>query len=699
MEQANNDLSAAHPEAGAEVSDAIWQYREKKQKNNKRPSLAAIAKALGLSLPTLWNYRKGNSIPPPEITKAMAELFFRGDPGAGRHFQERLDAFRNTVPKRNGLDQLALGKALRVLKSDFPPFSGAIVGFFDRLCELSTLKPELPAPQTDSDLSEALWKDEIDIAVGYFSTLDRGILVHSWSTPIRIGIGAVILKQYAQNLPWIQEVLCGSRLASRSKLHPIVVREDGGEIHCRHTLGYQNDELKPIENLNNPREQAGLLVDALEKIAGSSTQIPVVIVNEYSCFEVLRLLKGKGISALPLSSRQAAGQKPRIQLPLFFLGLGCSRRQHDLRDMMEQALTLFLGTEVESTSDRFVELHKQLLAEVKEIAQYFPKIEHRAGQTEEADEAQRFQAAFNWTLYVLGLDELSIESYSRGGLPWRTILKRTRSKVMEQLAQDKSTLEKQIGFFWPARGALSELQFNKLCESFDLHPKKLTEAEREYVLEDRAILLRTIQNLLREKPIGLPIEEEDRVNKVRAEPLGEDRLRLVADGFLAELQKLYKQQVDEDVVEGLNLELIDKDGQKVRDTPQVRVEKFRRQIRDKQFGGPASDERVVLACVGDNSRPRYIGFACVKPYKKAQDCLELFYLWVPSRYRKLNVAEQIIAEARRFAEEQAYKYLVIEVLQTMNDMATYFLKRGFENDGSDKHGRLIFKLPIAAGAV
>lgn len=710
-------IHAPFPKVAELVKNAVNHKIRLMDRTSHPPSTEEMAQAIGgISQSGVWFILNGERIPREKTAEAMAWYFYKDNPALARKFCEQMRKLREQLkPKRKQakpasdekpgyganeesglLDDLANDKPLRVRSSPFAPFSSHFINpFFDHLCSLSDLKQYPPEMDMNRDLGKALWGNEIDFASGYLATLKRAKLIHSWSTPIRIGLGAVILKKHEEKLKLVREVL-----TEKSNLHdlvrPIVVEEQAGAIHCLQRLKYSKNQVVLAEN-QDPAELKKTLERTAEELSQESSQVtPVVVVNEYSSFKLLEALKPNGMPVMPLSSRSESSRPLRQQLPLFFLSFGCSRRRHDMRDLMEQLLTFFLGTEIESTSAKLLKLYDTLISEVQEFAAHYPE-----GQVQGRDaskdmvEITRFLLAYHWTFYVLGLDELSLESYPRTGLPWRTILKRTRNKVLEQLADRKDIIRHLMAKIAnSSTGALSEEQFKFLCHSLDLHPERLSEVQQEYVLEDRDILLRAIQNILLGQPVGLPIEKGKEGGRTAVvDPRGNRRLLLVADGFMAELQKLYKQQMDESVVQGLDLR--EQNGKL--DTPQNRVEEFRRQVREENFGDEKRDEGVILASVGPQEHSRYIGFACVKPYREKNSLersLELFYLWVPLRYRKLNVAEHIILKACEFAEKKKYKNLVIEVVQTMNDMVTYFLKRGFLEHGSDGHGRLIFVLPL-----
>ena len=726
----------SYPEVGQIVSNAVEHkrklYREKYKKDLTITEIISELKEskAGMSAAGFWNYYKGRRGVPPAKAHLMARYFFAGDPkGIGKFIADLEQAAKHAVAAAATTgDGLAGSQSLRIDLTDYPPFSGAVGKLVDHVCRLSALAKENPKRGKDFDMRQALARNEIDIAVGYFANLYRGVQVHFWPTTIKIGLGAVILKKHEKSKELIGEVLAGNRIESRSQLCPILVEGEVGAIHCLKTLQYRREDVAFVEDMTAESLRAEGIAEKLKKVQETSAKIPVAVVDEYTSFQILVALEGQGRPVLPLSSREAARETPRRELPASFLSIGCSRRRSELRDVLEQALQLFLATEVESNALNFASLHKKLLRAVNDVAKkHYPegKPEGLEPESERKAAAKAFKAAYSWCLYVLGLDYQSIENISGAGLPWAPILRRTRERVLSELADEKDTIREQVCLVaGPDNNPPSEEKFNQLCKSLDLR-MQLHGRQREYVLEDRDILVRTIQDGLRGLPVGLPIEHGKDGGRIEnfspkrevqdgSDPdkkkAFEEKMRVLY-GFLRDLEEFYTKRVGDST---LGEDIRDDDTAAEKDTGTkedpdtgvvTKIQRFRhglytRYIKpveplqsDSKMFGASDDDRVLLASFG-KSPTRYLGSGCLRPYPSERGrhpgWLEFFYLWVREDYRQLAVGDQIIKEAKRYAQGiSKYTHLVVEVLPTLNEAVTYFRKRDFERGGMTDDGRVI----------
>jgi GNAT superfamily N-acetyltransferase len=727
-EQINVDVKTrlkSYPEVGRIVSEAIRHKQDLfREKTSRDLSVAEMLRDLnrsskaGISPAGLANYKKGHRAVPEAKAGLMAKYLFAGDPkGAGKFLRDLRQAAENEVTThRSAGDRLAEGQPLRIDVTDYPPFSKTVGTLVDHLCRLSALAKDSPPRRPDFDMRQALWLNEIDLAVGYFANLYRAVHVHFWPTTIKIGLGAVIHKEHEKNKWLIEKVLAGAKIESRSQFCPILVRREVGAIHCLETLQYAENEVELVKDMTAESLRAKAIAEKLKQVHRKSSKIAVAVMDEYTSFDVLTELQGEGIPVLPLSSRLAARESPRRELPASFLSIGCSRKQSELRDVLEQALRLFLITEVESNSLNLASLHAQLLGKVYEVAKkYYPEYKPKGPDPESEREAaaKAFKAAYGWCLYVLGLDFQSIENIPGSGLPWAPILKRTREQVLSRFADEKEKIRDQVSLIvGPDDDPPSEDKFNKLCKSLDLR-MQLHGLQREYVLEDRDILVRTIQDGLRGLSPGRPIENGKDGGQITIldpkEPDNQERVR-VLDGFIRNLQEFYSKRVGDEAARGDASDSgVLKKIQRFRiDLQENYLKRANGHAADHQapagagkgiasplFGANA-DDRFLLASFGKNPT-RYLGSACLRPYPRGTHpgWLELFYLWVREDYRQLAVGDEIIKKAERYAQGiSKYTHLVVEVLQTLNEAVTYFRKRDFRRGGMTEDGRLILKLEI-----
>jgi hypothetical protein len=428
-----------YEEVGRIVSDAIADKKKAFWNKEKAElSLTRIIEDLkkvdkgGISPAALWNYQKGRRAVPQAKAELMAKYLFEGDPKGGQEFISKLErATKDGITShRSAGDRLAAGQPLRMDVTIYPPFSGTIKKMVDHLCRLSALSIEPSVRGLDFDMREALWDNEIDLSVSYFANLYRAVHVHFWPTTIKVGIGAVILEENSESLNLIKEVLAGKKSEDKLLVLPVLVEREVGAIHCLETLQYTEKEVEFVENMTAENLTAkGIAVKlraTVERLKQrGSAQVAVAVVDEYTSFQILLELqelgktsgrkpediKPAGIPVLPLSSRKAARESPRRDLPASFLSIGCSRKQEELRDVLEQSLNLFLATEVESNALRLARLHQELLGEVSMVAKRF----YPEGRAKDPDPesyknaaAKAFKAAYGWCLYALGLDQQSI---------------------------------------------------------------------------------------------------------------------------------------------------------------------------------------------------------------------------------------------------------------------------------------------------
>lgn len=667
-----------YPDSRDIVAAALNNERKRALEKKDRFSKGDIADDLGITSASLWNYSEGVRVPPRETAKAMGDRFYGVDSPRSHRFQSELEKIRNaaSIPERKTsiLGRIDSEGEISVTVSSFPPFCGSAKFFLDtlisRLFSSGGLRAAMEVPKDPQfDIRKALANDQTDLILGYLATIERAVLISFFSTPFRICLGGVIRRDDKGQEERIQNALLLDRKPGQHPaLNVIVIRQDVGAIYAN-TLKTQNLPDIHITPVDTTEE----MIEAMTSPDPPNKGIRVALLNELTSFTILEKLNG--VPIMPLSSLKAARETMRHKLPAYFLGLGCSRSRPQLREMIEQLLVLFLSTEIESTANALKDLQKALMETVEKAARYYDEF---------SDQSKQFRAAYNWTLYALCLDKN--HSYPDSAIPWKPILKRTRARILEDLSLD--VIETQIKLTVGHDHPLTREQLHTVLEDFDID-LNLEGVQQEYVREDRHILSRVIQGALKGSPIGMPLESyESGEKKGQPKPGGmakainprgnEDLLRVV-DGFLAELGIFYRNHVSQDDMDVLGVPP-DK-------SPMVKLTDFRKAM---PHFGEQEHSRIVLAQIGNEESPLYIGGACLRPYKGSRSDLELVYLWTHPRYRDLGVGLQIIHEARAFAAAEKFSYLVAEVFQTLNEQVTYFLKRGFEVDAKTKSvGRLV----------
>jgi GNAT superfamily N-acetyltransferase len=295
-------------------------------------------------------------------------------------------------------------------------------------------------------------------------------------------------------------------------------------------------------------------------------------------------------------------------------------------------------------------------------------------------EALRFQHARSWSFYALSLDRNCIDEYSSSGLPWKPILQRAREIVQADLAKDLSIINGQIDYcshYYDPATPFSHDRFQTLCEIFDLPVPHLTDAQQQYVFEDREMVLATIQATL--KGEAIPVLEPAVLVTAMTEEVS-----AIAARFIGEISQMYVGEVGEQnpASQEIKLDLLVPG-----DSPTERYQKL-----------SAVFPAVILVSYGKHGH-HYVGCACLRPYKgstaTAKD-LELRYLFVSKPFRKMKMARYILYWAHRYAKEKGYSALVFEALPEFFEGALYLEKRHFsQTQRRGDYGWIVLEYPTA----
>jgi DNA-binding winged helix-turn-helix (wHTH) protein/GNAT superfamily N-acetyltransferase len=549
------------------------------------------------------------------------------------------------------------------------PFSGMRESFFNTLLErffrwyglLVELCDEVPDP------FEALTQNKLDLIFPCLS-VHSSTMVRFWATPIRLSLGAVILSKDQSQRIWIQRALSGQMRRTHQRMLPIVVKGEVGAIHCINNLGFLESDIV-CEYQPSPVR----LAHRLRQLAGDATAVPVVIVAEHTCFKVLRELGKDGSAVLPLMGRNTRAR--RRELPQYFVGFACSRRNPELAAMIRQAFQLFLTSDLEGVASTFAIACDDLLRLSADAADYYLE----PATSFDLDCALRYRLAGDWALYTVGLDRQSIAGYPNSDLPWRPVLERARELVQEDLAMDVKTITDQIKLctrYKPDDVPFSHNEFQELCAAFDLEEPMLTFAQRKYVFEDRGMVLATIQNALLKRPVPALNSEIHPVNRPTPELLS------VMTGFLGEISRMYKREL----------------GENNEASTQVDYELLR-PLKIDSSRLPANFSTVLLASNGKPVR-HYIGSLWLRTYENTRAPstereLEFCHLFVLEAFRNLKVGRELLRWAHSEAKCQGCAALVFEALPQCLEGMLYLRKLGFtahpEREPSVP-GRLVMRL-------
>jgi hypothetical protein len=688
------------------------------------------AKKLGITDTSLRNYAGGERIPQQDTAARMGDCFYGKGSDEAKEFADRINQLRfkaGTPDRRTSvLDRLGArfgsvkgSGQIRFISHTLPPFSGDDGCFLDRLLTrlvrsggLESVSVEMESKNSPKfDIRRAIANETAELAVGYFTTLEYSVAMHCWTTPFKICLGAVLAAKDKEKRQAVQRALLERR--SPNEPHPrlcvFVLQHDVGATYMQslQALNLGGIVVQPLENLEQIAEKMH---------EPTLNEIHVALLNEFTSFSLLE--KISGVPVFPLSSRKAArdSKLSRSSLPAYRLNIACHRKQtSDFRDLIDQMLSLFLRTEIESTSSDLARLfHEKEGVNFKQIEKAASFYEEYQSTNEKEAKSLQFNAAYHWLLYALGLDRFS-NRYPNATTAWTRIRARTRERILSQFAYDPSIddqerynreqlIRDQIKLIVKNDDdELSRNQLRAVEDAFDID-LKLNDIELEYTRKDRGIAVRALQNIAQNLPVGMPLEFKRSGGTVKRylPPLDKPTLRVV-DGCLSEVQRFYSDNVSEqELKEVLNIEKSE--------GPVERLTKFRHNMLDRFGIGQFS--HVILASIGNEKSPLYIGGAFLgpcslnaSPDSKAlaapQESLMLSYLWTHSRYRNLGVATYIINDVVEYArKETGFKFLVIEIFRTLNEQVSYFQKQGFEYDSEvENTGRLVFRRPLRTASM
>jgi hypothetical protein len=96
----------------------------------------------------------------------------------------------------------------------------------------------------------------VDVGIGIFATLDRSLMIKFFTTPIRVGLNAVVLEDTVRRtgvgIKAIRKILAPEELGASPEpnlsVAPIVVRSDVGGIYASKTLGFNESNLEFAAN-------------------------------------------------------------------------------------------------------------------------------------------------------------------------------------------------------------------------------------------------------------------------------------------------------------------------------------------------------------------------------------------------------------------------------------------------------------------
>jgi GNAT superfamily N-acetyltransferase len=590
------------------------------------------------------------------------------------------------------LDDLASGrKKLVITSSNYSPFSGSgslfnrlLARFFDlagiRLGD-DSIKIENGLKTEDHSGS--------DIVYGLFDSIDRMLRMdlYFWRFPIRIGLGAVCGQQDWERRSDIARLLSerpervslSDRPRPKINIKPIVVDGEVGSIHCLRGLKIPIPPEDVLPTLSVPELVNRL--DAANENRGAS--VPVICVDELSALKILQAMGARGCSIFPLNGGDASYDAVRRELPQYYCSLATKRSApQEFNAFMRDALVQFLSTEIETTSNLWLQLAVALADTVRSVAIHVNR-EFRNAPDSSLEAAQQWSDAWSWVFYTLHLTNRYINSYSDTILPWKPILRRARQLVQEHIKKDRAMLDSLVELYFKSRVNSSAVedpaefrrlsrQIDRLCELLDITDSLRDEDRRsQYYVAQPDRLVTAVENaLVGEKP-ELPIEigePHDPLNKAEQEQVA------AMKSFMAELAEEYEKLAF--TFEGRSAGA----GRQAAKT--LRKEMATLTRADTRYGGRHG--RIIIAREGTEGR--VIGGVCITGLDKKQ--CQFRYLWVSPLYRRLRIGAMMIDKAIGFAKDQKQcDEAFVEVLPDLKDATRLFINKGFFFSGLTKDRR------------
>jgi hypothetical protein len=422
---------------------------------------AAIEGAIhsGKSLISAW--RSGQRAIPPDQAQKLAEYLFKKDIEKQRWLVRSLDQARDpekmTLLKELDQDsrELRIGSTSR----DGYGRAGLLDQFMVRFLRLSGVKYRFVERDGVADLKTQLVQEDLDVGIGIFATLDRSLMIKFFTTPIRIGLNAIVLedtlrrtglsvkaaarKNGGEARPSLRQILAPEALESFPEadlsIVPVVVRTDVGGIYATKTLGFTESSLEFAADHHYSSYAEKLIEEELRYAGAGVPKAPVAIVDDVSALYVLRSLDRKKAGArlvFPLSNVKAAGEEKKW-MPEYLVSISVKRTKADMVDYLRDALRLFLRTELQMISSFYTEACAQLENLAKEFC-----ISNRSWKGKNSGELADSYAGDNrklaraWTEYTFGLTKAQLNAHQDFELPWKPIL---------QIAQDAYARKGRLG--------------------------------------------------------------------------------------------------------------------------------------------------------------------------------------------------------------------------------------------------------------
>ena len=159
-------------------------------------STAAISSAINVGESLLSAWRGGQRPIPPEKAVQLADYLFKEDID-NRLWLVRSLSQAKDPEKMTLLKDLDQGRRLRIGSTSRDGFgrNGLLDQFMVRFLRLSGINYRFVERGKVADLKTQLVQEDLDVGIGIFATLDRSLTIKFFTTPVRIGLNAVVLEE------------------------------------------------------------------------------------------------------------------------------------------------------------------------------------------------------------------------------------------------------------------------------------------------------------------------------------------------------------------------------------------------------------------------------------------------------------------------------------------------------------------------
>lgn len=691
-----------------------------------------LAAMMGISPAAFSNYRQRKRKPDKgsaaTMAKAWAAEVLKEKPGdiKARLTEGGLDKVEISSPALEKLFLTALLKAtdessdggglnllrgqIKVSSLNYGIFSGSDSAFFQRLLDRwlgrqLDLKKEM---RQQFSLEEEFENGKTHLAACFFASVNRARSARFFPTPLRVSLGAICHPMFEDRFADIAKALSIHRRRTKVELAPIVVPGEVGHFHAQHTLGFKTDELAEYQGTFQVADLAQRLLDSSERSDADTGPVPVVIVDEYTAFKVLKELGDFGRFVLPITTAQNARESEfRREMPDYFMAFACARREREFADFLEESLHIFLNTEVETTARAFADAYWQLETEIYEALRYVTWWGKGGYEKRLLDEGNRRLVARQYTRYTFGLDSTALRARTSLLSGWFRILHRARQIVDEETVSDS-----RIGHL---NEALRELlkEENVLSRQLRTH-RQLKRVQRLTDLElhmDEMLgrYEEQIVTLIKAKCIGRRSNDEINFTVFHLDAGKPEERRETQNHcwgaitqLLTELRHLYLHLDNpmgfpkEEALAGVEI------AQRIEDDWKAGLSRY----------------DLVLVALGEHDAPA--GLLCVRSAPGCRDednpraegeeraklskCCEFRYVTVAQAHRGKNVSRLLIGQAIDWCKkEQRFTHARVAILPQLGNAINRVQRHGFEYveaqrtlryDQLHSPGRLIYELAL-----